>query len=366
MSDWRIPGFEEVHELGAGARGRVVLARRQAAGELVAIKYLAPELLTDPRHMAMFRGEVNMLARVANPHVARLYEYVETPQGAAIVMEAVNGVSLRDVLGRNPPLAPEAALTVLKGSLLGLAAAHTARVVHRDYKPANVVVEGNGNSKLIDFGIAMLAGEGADSGTPAYMAPEQWHGHAASPASDGYAATCVFFECVSGRPPYASGETTTLRRMHESAPIPAQDVPEALQALVAHGMAKDPARRPPSAQDFVTWLEQLAAQAYGPDWERRGWIALGAATVVLTAAFPAAALSATGTSARRRSAGREGRRQGAAQQGHRHEDRCRARDRRRGRDNGLPHLAHTSARRRYLDRHTAHVPHAAADDDEAG
>ena len=291
MNGWRIPGFDELHELGAGAQGRVVLSRRQATGELVAIKYLAPELLTDARHMAMFRSEVNMLARVADPHVARLHEYVESSQGAAIVMEAVNGVSLRDVLGQNPPLAPEAALTVLKGSLLGLAAAHTARVVHRDYKPANVIVEGNGHSKLIDFGIAMLAGEGARSGTPAYMAPEQWRGHAASPASDVYAATCVFFECVTGRPPYTSGETTTLRRMHESAPVPAQAVPETLQPLVTHGMAKDPARRPPSAQDFVAWLEQLATQAYGPDWERRGWMVLGAATTVLAAAFPIAAIA---------------------------------------------------------------------------
>jgi hypothetical protein len=128
------------------------------------------------------------------------------------------------------------------------------------------------------------------------MAPEQWRGHAASPASDVYAATCVFFECVTGRPPYASGETTSLRRMHESAPVPAEAVPETLQALVTHGMAKDPARRPPSARDFVTWLEQLATQAYGPDWERRGWLAFGAATAVLAAAFPAAVLGATGSS----------------------------------------------------------------------
>jgi serine/threonine protein kinase len=101
-----------------------VLARRSATGEMVAIKYLAAELLTDPRHRARFRDEVNMLARVAHPHVARLHEYVETPEGAAIIMEAVNGVSLREVLRQNPPLPPEAALTVLKGSLRGLGAAH--------------------------------------------------------------------------------------------------------------------------------------------------------------------------------------------------------------------------------------------------
>jgi serine/threonine protein kinase len=293
MTGWRLTGFEELHELGSGAQGRVVVARRVATGEMVAIKYLASELLTDPRHMAMFRDEVNMLARVANPHVARLFEYAETSQGAAIVMEAVNGVSLRDVLSRNPPLPPEAALTVLKGSLLGLAAAHAVRVVHRDYKPANVVVEGSGNSKLIDFGVAGLAGEGAIAGTPAYMAPEQWHGAPVSPATDVYAATCVFFECVTGGLPYGSSDTTTLRRMHESAPVPANAVPEPLRPLVAHGMAKDPAHRPPGAQQFVAQLERLAAGAYGPDWERRGWIALGTATAVLAAAFPAAALGMT-------------------------------------------------------------------------
>ncbi|GLY84747.1 serine/threonine-protein kinase [Actinoallomurus iriomotensis] len=294
MSRWQADGFEELRELGAGAQGRVVLARRVATGELVAIKYLAPELLHDTRHRAMFRDEVNMLARVADPHVAGLREYVETPRGAAIVLEAVDGVALRDVLSRNPgPLAPEAALAVLKGSLLGLAAAHAVNVVHRDYKPANVLVTADGNSKLIDFGIAVLAGERTFAGTPSYMAPEQWNRAPATPATDVYAATCVFFECVTGTPPYAPGDTTTLRRMHEAAPIPAQAVPEPLRPLVAHGMAKNPAHRPPGARQFVDLLERLATDAYGPDWERRGWIALGAAAAVLAAAFPAALLGMT-------------------------------------------------------------------------
>jgi serine/threonine protein kinase len=84
LSGWRLTGFEELYELGSGAQGRVVLARRAGTGEMVAIKYLAPELLGDPRHKAMFRDEVNMLVRVADPHVARLYEYVETSEGADI------------------------------------------------------------------------------------------------------------------------------------------------------------------------------------------------------------------------------------------------------------------------------------------
>ncbi|GAA4520723.1 hypothetical protein GCM10023191_098060 [Actinoallomurus oryzae] len=294
MSRWRLTGFEELHQLGAGAQGRVVLARRIATGEIVAIKYLAPELLEHARHRAMFRDEVNMLARVADPHVARLHDYVETSRGAAIVLEAVDGVALRDVLSRNPgPLSPEAALTVLKGSLLGLAAAHAVNVVHRDYKPANVLVTADGNSKLIDFGVAVLAGERTFAGTPAYMAPEQWNRAPATPATDVYSATCVFFECVTGVPPYASGDTTTLRRLHEAAPIPAQAVPERLRPLLAHGMAKDPGHRPPDARRFVDLLERIATDAYGPDWERRGWVALGAATAALAAAFPAAVLGVT-------------------------------------------------------------------------
>lgn len=108
-----------------------------------------------------------------------------------------------------------------------------------------------------------------------------------------YSATCVFFECVTGGPPYASGDTITLRRIHETAPIPAQAVPESLRPLVAHGMAKNPAHRPRGAHQFVTLLAQLAVSAYGPGWGRRGWIALGAATSALAAAFPDAALGLT-------------------------------------------------------------------------
>ncbi|OLT33245.1 hypothetical protein BJF79_08180 [Actinomadura sp. CNU-125] len=128
---------------------------------------------------------------------------MESERGVALIMEAVEGVTLKEVLARHGELAPEAALVVLKGSLLGLAAAHTVGVVHRDYKPANVMVPADGRSKLIDFGVAVAAGDASASGTPAYMAPEQWRGEAVSPATDVYAATCVFFECVTGRRPFA-------------------------------------------------------------------------------------------------------------------------------------------------------------------
>jgi serine/threonine-protein kinase len=235
--DWRLPGYAELRELGSGAQGRVVLARTDGTVEVVAIKYLS--VPDDERALGRFRHEAILLERVFDSHVARLHRYVEEPgHGAAIVMEAVNGVSLRRVLDEHgKALSPEAALAVLKGSLLGLAAAHAVGVVHRDYKPANVIVDGEGRSKLIDFGIAVLTGQGDRSGTPAYMAPEQWQGGPASPSTDLYAATCVFYECVTGHRPFDGG---SLHDQHVTAPIPLDDVPGPVRPLVARGMSKTP------------------------------------------------------------------------------------------------------------------------------
>src|SRR5690349_805479 len=129
MAEWRLNDYEELRELGAGAQGRVVLARRHGTGALVAIKY------TYGTGAPAWQPEVQMMMSVRDPYVAQLYDLVEGPEGVAIVMEAVDGVSLREVLRANGTLRPECALVVLKGSLLGLAAAHAVGVVHRDYKP---------------------------------------------------------------------------------------------------------------------------------------------------------------------------------------------------------------------------------------
>ena len=182
-----------------------------------------------------------MLASLDDPNVVRLYEYVESPGGAAIVMELVDGVSLREILARQGATTPEAALVVLQGSLLGLAAAHRRGVVHRDYKPENVLVDGAGVSKLTDFGIAARAGDSPiPAGTLAYAPPEQFAGQAASPAADVYAATATFYECLTGRPPFTGRTAEMLMRQHMTEPVPLEPVPEALRPLVEAGMAKDP------------------------------------------------------------------------------------------------------------------------------
>ena len=287
---WAVPGYTQVKALGSGGFGDVVLARHEVSGTLVAIKYLRRELLADPQFAAMFRGEAEVLASVEDPNVVRLYEYVQSPAGAAIVMELIDGVCLREILARHGKTSAEAALVVLQGSLLGLAAAHRRGVVHRDYKPENVLVNGQGASKLTDFGIAARAGDRAmAAGTLAYAPPEQFGGGPASPSGDVYAATATFYECLTGHPPFSGDSAERLLYQHLAEPVPLEQVPGPLRPLIEAGMAKDPERRPADATILVGELRMVASGAYGPDWEERGRSLLGEAALLLAALWPSGA-----------------------------------------------------------------------------
>jgi serine/threonine-protein kinase len=293
VAGWNVPGYTWVKALGSGGFGAVVLARHDDSGTPVAIKYLKPDLLADARFAGMFRDEAAVLASMSDPHVVQLYEYVESPSGAAIVMELVDGVTLRQILTRMGATTPEAALLVLQGSLLGLATAHARGVVHRDYKPDNVLVNGDGVSKLTDFGIAARSGDSAaQGGTLTYAPPEQFSGAPASPAGDVYAATATFFECLTGRPPFRGDNAAALLYQHAHQPVPVDAVPEAVRPLVAAGLAKQPEDRPADAAAFVAELNQVAAQAYGPRWHERGRSHLGEAALLLAALWPSASAPA--------------------------------------------------------------------------
>ncbi|MEV6008138.1 serine/threonine-protein kinase [Streptomyces sp. NPDC051976] len=297
--EWVVPGYTHERELGSGASGRVVLARHEATGTAVAIKYLAGQLGDDDRFREAFRGEAELLGDLDSPHIARFYEYVEDGAEAAIVMELVDGIALRTLLRQEGATEPEPALAVLKGSLLGLAAAHASGVVHRDYKPANVLVTTDGVSKLVDFGVAVRSGESGNvAGTPSYMAPEQWAGGPATPATDVYAATVTFYECLTGSKPYSGSTMFELAMQHAEAPIPNDQVPEPVRPLIIRGLAKTPPERPQTAADFVAELQAVATAAYGEDWEERGQRKLAALVALLPLLLPhAGGAGASGTTA---------------------------------------------------------------------
>lgn len=288
MSTWTVPGYTEIRELGKGGAGRVMLASHDATGTLVAIKYVTDELSDNDSFMAGFRSEAEILSQLESPHITRLYEYLESNGNAAIVMELVDGVSLRAMIREHGPLEPEAALVVLKGSLRGLATAHQRKVVHRDYKPANVLVDTEGQSKLADFGMAVHTGkQGIFGGTPSYMAPEQWEGADASPQTDIYAATATFFECLTGRPPFrVDGSPILLQYQHATKEVPVEMAPPEVHGLLLHGLAKDAADRPRDANTFLRELESVAGDAYGRAWEAEGRRKLARRVMMLALLLP--------------------------------------------------------------------------------
>ncbi|MFJ2061080.1 protein kinase [Streptomyces sp. NPDC087908] len=295
---WSVPGYRSVRSLGAGATGDVMEAVELRTHQSVAIKYLNDDFTGDAARLVAFREEARLLQELDCPQVARLYEYHQTAAGAAIVMELVHGASLWTLLRREGALAPEGALHILKGSLLGLAAAHRAGVVHRDYKPANVLITMAGESKLVDFGVAVRRGAASScAGTPAYMAPEQWRGADCSPATDVYAATIALFECMTGDRPYVGANPHELMVQHVSAPIPYDCVPDSFRSLVRDGLAKRPEERIPDARTFLEFLERAALAAHGPDWEERGKRALAAAVALVPLLLRTVPLDGSGSDA---------------------------------------------------------------------
>ncbi len=270
-AEWAVPGYTEDRLLGHGVSGRVVAAVNDANGQRVAIKYLNEDLVRDSEFLGEFRSGTERLISLNAPHVAGVFDYAEQPgAGAAIVTELVEGVSLRRMIARRGPLSAKAALVVFKDSLLGLAAAHSRQVAHRDVKPDNVLIDAAGWCTLTDFGIAVQTDKQVPvPGTPEYMAPELWNGAPNFPATDVYAATIVLCESLTGKPPF-SGRPARLREQHETEPVPLDQYDPPLRDLIGWGLAKYSDRRPPSAWAFAGELDPRAADAYGPYWEDEG------------------------------------------------------------------------------------------------
>ena len=255
--------------LGHGGAGEVWQAEDQVLARPVAVKLLR-RLEGDPMDAAeRFRTEARAAARLTHPNVVQTYDVGTADGQVFLVMELVNGPDLAQLLrSKGIPGDKFVGDLALQGAR-ALDAAHAAGIVHRDVKPANLLLAPDGTLKITDFGIAEAAGiEGASDavllGTAAYVAPEQVRGGTATPASDWYALGCVLYELLTGRPPFTADDVEGVLRQHADAtPVPVNarrpDVSPGLAALVMALLAKDPASRPSSAAAVVSFLKQAAA-----------------------------------------------------------------------------------------------------------
>jgi chitodextrinase len=270
---WAIEGYELLAQVGHGSTGVVVSARDVATGVNVAVKYLAREVHEIPGFLVRYRGEVSMLGLVEHPQVANVYELVETEHAAAVVTELVDGVSLRAILEQTGPLEPEAAVYVLKGALLGLREVHGQGIVHRSLKPENVLVEANGNIKIVDVGIAAPSYPGAPA-NEIYAASELWSGGQPTAASDVFAAAAMLYECLSGHPPQGTGGAYLGRSGQPADPaiaaIPAESAPRQARQFMAMCLAVDPQSRPVDARAALEQLDVVAFSAFGSAWHEAG------------------------------------------------------------------------------------------------
>src|ERR1051326_51675 len=181
---WRLSEYEPVGQLGTGSTGTVLAARDIVTQTMVAIRYLDKSVTREATFADRFRRDAAVLVALDNPHLCQLYEFVERPEGSAVVTELVDGMSVRAMLGHGEPLDERAALFVMKGTLLGLADAHRRGVLHRDVRPENILVTTAGDVKLTDAGLRSVP-------DPRYRAPELWLGQYATTASDVWSAAAT-------------------------------------------------------------------------------------------------------------------------------------------------------------------------------
>ena len=237
----------------------------------VAIKIMEPSLAADPTFVRRFEREARAAARLSHPGIVAVHDQGRHGGTVFLVLELVEGGTLRDVIREQVRLAPATALTVVEQILAALRTAHRQGMVHRDVKPENVLVSRTGQLKVADFGLVAAAWDGAADGsldtggstsddlilgTAAYLAPEQVEHGRTDERSDVYAAGIVLFELLTGAPPHGGDTALAVAYRHVNADVPAPStrapgIPRALDRLVVAATRRDPDARLASAGDFL-------------------------------------------------------------------------------------------------------------------
>jgi serine/threonine-protein kinase len=314
LGPYRLEGL-----LGRGGMGEVHRAFDSRRGRTVALKILLAELAGDEAYRARFRRESDTAARLQNPHVIPIHDFGEIDGRLFIDMRLVDGAGLDSMIAAGP-LDPRRAVAIVSQVAAALGDAHRNGILHRDIKPSNVLVTPADFVYLVDFGIARTLGDnrtaltsaGVAIGTLAYMAPERFGEGVPDARSDIYSLSCVLAECLTGRRPFPVTDLPALMNAHFTAPPPRPSlertaVPPALDEVIAHGMAKDPAARYATAEEFAAAARDAlyraptagAPVASAPPRRRSAVVGLAVGAVLLAAASGGVgfALGRSGTAA---------------------------------------------------------------------
>jgi len=260
--------YEIIEELGKGGMGRVYRVLDKKIDEEMALKLLKPEIADEMKTIQRFRNELKYARKIAHKNVCRMYDFNEEQEAPYITMEYVAGEDLKSFIERSGKLTEEKAIVIAKDVCEGLAEAHRLGVVHRDLKPQNIMIDKDGNARIMDFGIARsleakgITEKGAMIGTPDYMSPEQVEGKETDGRSDIYSLGIILYEMVAGRVPFEGDTSLSVALKHKSQK---PTNPRKLNARISEGMSglilkcleKAGSRRYQKAEELLAALEKL-------------------------------------------------------------------------------------------------------------
>jgi serine/threonine protein kinase len=256
------------HEIAAGGTARVWRAHDELMDRPVAVKLLHPHLLPDETSRRRLEAEARAAEVLAHPGIATVYDVTGAKEQPALVMELVEGEPLSVRLARDGPMRPDAAVRLAAEVAEALYHAHQQGIVHRDVKPANILLEAEtGRARLIDFGIAHslelaalpLTQTGTAVGTPRYMAPEQLAGEPVGPRTDLWGLGAVLYEALTGRPPFDGGTPLAIARQQAAGPPSMADVDPSLAAVISSCLSADVDHRPLHAGALAATLRAWLA-----------------------------------------------------------------------------------------------------------
>jgi eukaryotic-like serine/threonine-protein kinase len=273
----RIVGsYEIVERLGEGGMGTVFRAVDRMLEREVALKVIRPELASEPEAAERFRAEARAIARVNHPAIATIYSFLAEGSELFLALELVRGRTLAQVLREEGPLPWQRAVPLFSAALDGIEHVHRLGIVHRDLKPDNLMLTEAGGVKVMDFGIARVAGSGRLTrtglviGTLRYMAPEQIRGEEPDRRTDVYALGIMLYELLTGRVPFTGAtDFAVLKAQLEEAPKPpaelVPDLPGWLERAVLRALAKDPAERFQTAEELRAELQRDTRATHRPE-----------------------------------------------------------------------------------------------------